>query len=506
MSLSAKSQAALIIEDLEGTTKTPSASNVLEVLTDSFPNVINNNEFIERQVARGTLSKVLGMAGGRDARATLMMEMAGKTGAFGEPGFSIPLRACGMKFNSACRKLTIKQTWNAGSFVLHGTLLTTSNVSGSISGGTGSIFRVIGDYFRFGAFSGGDTYLVCELISGTPGATDLFLHATAPATAIIDVQTGGLTGANIANAQAWEPQDDEVSVISHGAVTAGPFVLDEVVTGATSGASGRVAGGDLNASGTLQIILNTGSVNFANAEVITGATSAATTTSSSTMTQLHNPSLTIWSLHGPAVHQMKGARGNWSLDVKNRDRPVFSFEFTGAGLPATEAGLFPWSSSGIKNLTPPTVVGQTLLFGLQNANATFSPLYGQMTYKSNNQLALRDAPSDPGGSSSGYLSARITNRRYTVDIDFETVAAGVWPLETYHHGKTEFRIVQKFPSAVAGNSFEIRCRAAQIASQENRDKDGILQAGATFQLSSLTTTNGNATGSPVNDELVILQY
>lgn len=63
-------------------------------------------------------------------------------------------------------------------------------------------------------------------------------------------------------------------VITHGAVTGGPFVLAETITGGTSAATGKVTG---VGSGFLNFVVLTGT--FVSGEVLTGGTSAATATS-----------------------------------------------------------------------------------------------------------------------------------------------------------------------------------------------------------------------------------
>lgn len=71
-----------------------------------------------------------------------------------------------------------------------------------------------------------------------------------------------------------------LKVLETGAVTGGPFVVGETVTGGTSSATGKVVYFD--AVGT-SLTLNTVTGTFASGETITGGTSGATATSSATL-------------------------------------------------------------------------------------------------------------------------------------------------------------------------------------------------------------------------------
>jgi len=81
-----------------------------------------------------------------------------------------------------------------------------------------------------------------------------------------------------AEAGAGPATNDEFvwgAYLSHGAVTGGPFVVGEKVTGGTSGAVGRV----LSVDGTdLSLVVSTESGTWANGEVLTGFASSATAT------------------------------------------------------------------------------------------------------------------------------------------------------------------------------------------------------------------------------------
>jgi hypothetical protein len=72
---------------------------------------------------------------------------------------------------------------------------------------------------------------------------------------------------------------DAMVKISHGAVSGGPFVFGETVTGGTSGATGLMV---YDVDGSYMIMRGTSVTPFASGEVLTGGTSSATATTSST--------------------------------------------------------------------------------------------------------------------------------------------------------------------------------------------------------------------------------
>lgn len=508
MSLSAKSQAVARIEDLEGSAETANitAADLIEVLADTFPVVKPSNESIKRNPARGSLTKLQPIPGGREGSMTLQAELAGPviTPAAnwshdnGAPSFAILLRACGMQMLKGLRVKVDATGWT-GAAAYHGEVLTPTTSSAS--------FKLFGDVIM-----GEDLYIhvVDESFSGALVGTDITFTAaggavvTAPDPTATHSDAHGNTVNNQVDCLVYAPYDDEVSELHHDAGS-GTWVVGEIITGGTSGAKASVVGGKLNAvaattvAAPLLMSMLVGSAAFVDGETITGAGGATATVDDSVSTYVQRqrdvPSLTLQSRHNGPVLSCKGARGNWTLTCNNRDRPMFTFEMRGAGLPPVDATNFAFGS-GIRNNIPPVTVGSTLLF-----DGTVSPLFGGMSYKSGNTLGLRDSPTD--SSASGYLSTRITDREPMMEIESEALRAAIFDAWSKHYDKTSVRSTQKFLSPIKGNSFEIRCRGIAIDDNAPTDKEGFLGTQGTYSLNASSTA---PRGELFNDEWILVQY
>jgi len=436
MGLSMKTQVAGKIEDSEGVPATLTASDLLAAVL-AGPALEDEQTEIDRELARGSLTHPEAIPGLRSSRFSFQMELVGPSSGF--PGtvapLSLPLRACGMR-QKALRRVTIAASWGAGTAINDGETFTASP-----SGATGQVWA---DWQQ------GDAYLFFEVLTGTVASGDTLTFsggAVVPVSGTFVLQQCG----------GWRPEDVMLSTINVSAVANGPINDGEELLGGTSGARAvcRLATSGTGAQ-TLTFERLFGGGHFVAGETITvpGTSKTATVSGGVVETQAQVPSLTLAALHDGIIKQhMKGARGSWSVRLKNGDRGVMTFDFRGCGIKPVDANLLAWPGTTIK--TPPVVTG-----GLFSIDRTFLPNFSELTLDMGNEVTLRESPNDSTGT--GYESAHIVARRPVGAIDPEVVRESIKPLYGNAWDKATFRLVARVGQGAAdGNTFEFRCRKAQ---------------------------------------------
>lgn len=479
MSLSAKSQAAVAIEDLEGTAETLTSADLLEVLADPFPNVKVNHETIERRIATGNFSPLPMVKSARAGQVSLQMELAGDKGGNPQtqPLFSALLKACGMN-RVICKRHAIAASWNTGSIVQIGAVFTAD-----VSGAQG---RFVADFYE-----GDDLVIQYQKVGATDiGGTDTTITGTNPDGSSFDVPLS--SPGTLTNAQAWTPDDLMTSSVTVDSVSSGPINFGDELLGGTSGARGRCANVDgLNTGGKLTYEKYIGSPAFVAGETLSvvGGSATADVNAGATETQDKTPSVTVWTLHQGLIKRVKGARGNWSLRAASKDRGIFTFELQGAALDPLDQGNFGFP--GLLNATPPSQIGSLLKF-----DGAYTPLYRGLEWRSNNQLSPREDPNE----ATGYKSIWITNRGHEVTIDPETVRAAIYDQYAKYLDQTTVRLLWRIGSGAGdGNTFEVRNRAVQISDLAEADRDGILASNWTLKATTGDLPQGN-------NETVLLAY
>lgn len=436
MGLSMKTQVAAKIEDSEGVAATLTAAELLQSVL-AGPAIEEDQNEIDRDLARESLTHPEAIPGLRGSRFPIQLEAAGPTSGFPSTQAQIGtlLRACGMRLRSL-RRSAISASWSSGSTILDGETFTAAP-----SGATGKVW---GDYVP------SDAYIFYEVTTGSITSSDTLTFSGGA------VVSAGNPVINQSCA-GWRPEDVMLSQIQVASVTNGPILAGEELLGGTSGAR-AVCRQDTSGAGTQNVVFErlTGGGHFVAGETITvpGTSKSATVSGGVVETQSQIPSLTLAALHDGVIKQhMKGARGSWSVRLKNGDRAVFSFNFTGCGMKPVDSNLLTWPGTTVK--TPPVVTG-----GLFSIDRTFLPYFSELSLDMGNEVALRESPNDSGGS--GYESAHIVARRPRGSIDPEVVRESVKPLFGAAWDKTTFRLLARVGLGLAdGNTFEFRCRKAQ---------------------------------------------
>ncbi len=232
-----------------------------------------------------------------------------------------------------------------------------------------------------------------------------------------DVEVKG-SGA-VATAPSWgkllkacKMQQSAVVTIAIGAITGGPFVPGDVVTGGTSNATGLVV--DRYATGVAAIALVVLTGTFQNAEVLTGSLSAATATTAGTATAAQgycyrpvstgDPSATIAFFHDGKRKQMYGARGKVSGGLANGGLGMFKFEFEGIYDADTDVAML---DPTYESQVPVTFLDCSLYLD------AFQPDFTTLDWDLGNEIQMLETAQ----SSKGARAARIVERAPMVNID-----------------------------------------------------------------------------------------
>ncbi len=302
---------------------------------------------------------------------------------------------------------------------------------------------------------------------------------------------------DVATAPSWDSAlqacgfaRSTVSSITIGSVTGGPFQAGETIDFGTSGAVGRVAG-DVSTS-PLTFVLVSGTPQ--SAETVTGATSAAFATTSSTETASQGfewlpdstcpPSATVGHYVDGMRHLIYGARGNvsWSGNSADGSPARMAFSFTGVyGTPA-DAALF--SSVTYGNLVPPAFINVGM--SLHTLTMTTSAAFSNFSLDMGNTLTQRES----ANAEYGVLSTFIGDREPNGSIDPEMVLVADHDFYGRLLAGTTGRMGFTLGSA-AGNTITMNAPTVQYANVQGQDRGGIVVAGLDFELKSadVTTTD-----------------
>lgn len=208
-----------------------------------------------RNINRSSLTQLQGLSGIKSGSMQFGLELTGTNSAFGTsaatvPQFGLPLRACGFRQEPVMR-FTIGAI--TGGPFRHGEIVTQTG-----SAATGTVVQ--------------DTYTGQTSIWIAPGVSASGTEDLGNGTAF--TPTGLLTGAS---SGATATPTGFQTTLTVGAIT-GTFVVGETVSQATSTATGVITSIDLTNSRIY--VRQTSVADFNNANVVTGGTSAATTTPS----------------------------------------------------------------------------------------------------------------------------------------------------------------------------------------------------------------------------------
>ncbi len=278
--------------------------------------------------------------------------------------------------------------------------------------------------------------------------------------------------------------------INIGAITGGPYLHAEFITGGTSGAVGLVVIKTLNGTSSMYFVPVSGT--FQSGETITGASSGATSVISSAPASagfvLHPvsdeiPSVTQGLYEDGVRKLIKGSRGKAKLNFKSGEPVMADFEFQGVEAGVTDEPML----ENIEHETTKPPVFLNALFSVDGFSARIEAMELDLA----NTLVSRDDVND----ARGILSFAITARNYQGSFNPEMVKA----IEHDFHSKmfSGSEMVVDFSAGnQAGNKFRFYIPRAQYVKVEDEERDGLQLAKCSFTL--------NGSMDPGDDELAIL--
>jgi len=269
--------------------------------------------------------------------------------------------------------------------------------------------------------------------------------------------------------------------ISIGAITSGPYQHGEVITGQTSGATGRVVIKTSNGTTTLYFVALSGT--FETGEVITGGTSGATATASTDPVSAGfeiKPisssvvSLTMGLFEDGIRKVLKGCRGTVKFNFKIGEPATLDFSFKGVESGVADAPML--TGVSFDETVPPVLLNAVMSCDGVSLNI------GEMEVDVANTLASKDKIDD----AKGILSFMINPEMVPVAThDFFSKWFSNTPM-----------VVDLAYGEADGNKFRFYAPGIIYNKVDDGDRDGIQLAQTSFDL----------TGSmePGDDELAIL--
>ena len=278
--------------------------------------------------------------------------------------------------------------------------------------------------------------------------------------------------------------------ISIGAITSGPYQHGEVITGQTSGATGRVVIKTSNGTTTLYFVALSGT--FETGEVITGGTSGATATASTDPVSAGfeiKPisssvvSLTMGLFEDGIRKVLKGCRGTVKFNFKIGEPATLDFSFKGVESGVADAPML--TGVSFDETVPPVLLNAVMSCDGVSLNI------GEMEVDVANTLASKDKIDD----AKGILSFMITGRDMQGSFNPEMVPVATHDFFSKWFSNTPM-IVDLAYGEAEGNKFRFYAPGIIYNKVDDGDRDGIQLAQTSFDL----------TGSmePGDDELAIL--
>jgi len=278
--------------------------------------------------------------------------------------------------------------------------------------------------------------------------------------------------------------------ITIGAITTGPYLHGETITGETSGATGRVVLKTVNGTTTLYFIALSGTLETG--EVITGGTSGATATASADPTSAGfeiKPvsssvvSLTMGLFEDGIRKVLKGCRGTVKFNFKIGEPATLDFSFKGVEAGVADVPMF--TGVSFDNTVPPVLLNAVMACDGVSLNI------GEMEINVSNTLASKDKIDD----AKGILSFMITGRDMQGSFNPEMVPVATHDFFSKWFSNTPM-VVDLAYGETEGNKFRFYAPGIIYNKIDDGDRDGLQLAQTSFDL----------TGSmePGDDELAIL--
>ena len=302
----------------------------------------------------------------------------------------------------------------------------------------------------------------------------------------------------------WESalfDSDEAFTIAIGAITTGPYVVGEVITGGTSNATGLVL--QQTATGTSSLPYMTLSGTFQTAEVITGGTSAATSTSSAgpiaggyafrpadwdgASTGHH---ATVEGLVDGYYWQGRGCLSDLNFQMSNGRPCIVTQNFAGALSAQGDKVLYTVSAYPEASVTVPKLLNASCYIDTIQPTGIVDLTINWPT----NPTFVEDANDS---SADGILYGDYRREVPTISIEVDQVLAATYDyFSTLQTGDTVRFEITHGASGSAGTRWTFAAPAAQIRSIGTDERD---PSRATFPIEL------GLTGS-ANEELLIWQH
>lgn len=283
---------------------------------------------------------------------------------------------------------------------------------------------------------------------------------------------------------------NDLEKITIGAVTGGPFLHGETITGAPSGATGRVVIETADGTTTLYLVALTGT--FVDGDTITGGTSGASATAGSDPSDAGHeikpvsslvPSLTMGLYEDGIRKLLKGCRGTAKFNFMIGEPATVDFGFRGVEAGVSDLPL-------LTGISYDDVVPPVLLNAVMSCDGVSLNL-GELNVDIANTLAPKDKIDD----AKGILSFMITERDTQGSFNPEMVLVATHDFYDKWFGNTPM-VIDLAYGTVDGNKFRIYAPKIIYNKIDDADRDGIQLAQTAFDV----------TGSmePGDDELAIL--
>lgn len=277
--------------------------------------------------------------------------------------------------------------------------------------------------------------------------------------------------------------------ITIGAVTTGPFLHGEEITGA-GGGKGKVVITTPTGVTTLYYVVVSGVI--ANGEVITGGISGASATTGSAPATAGNvfmpvhesiPTITIQTIMDGLQKMIRGARGSVKFHFKAGEPVIMECAHSGVGEDVTDEDLF--TGVDFEDQDAPAFMGGS--FKVDGAEV----LLQAMDISVDNTLTARDDPNDAQGIKSFAITGRKTSGSF--DPEMQKVAGydffGKWFAGTA-------AVIDVSWGSGAGKAFRFFIKSAQYTKIGDESRNGMAIAKTSFVL--------NGTKEIGNDEWALL--
>ncbi|HYC57435.1 MAG TPA: hypothetical protein VEL28_21060 [Candidatus Binatia bacterium] len=350
-----------------------------------------------------------------------------------------------------------------------------------------------------GAITQGPIPALCTVTGGTSMATGLVLFQTATGAAAIyfipltgtfqnaetltfsgssaTCTTGGTPAALGVVARPWTPR--RVKQITIGAITGGPFLEGERITGGTSSAKGRVR--RRTVTGTTTLYFDTLSGTFTNGETLTGessgATAAAGSAPSDTADILQCVSGTAAVYEGNIARKVRDARSKVKLSFTNSEPAFAEFELMGVYEGVTDAGLFTSSVPTVPNESP-VFNGVGLLIG------SYSPIFRTLSI----DMGMGVEMEEDANSANGLRQAFNTAREPSLTIDPLTTAEATHPWIADWLGDVVRAYDFSYGSS-AGNRFRVLINEVQPTEMPEGERNSQTTHQLTGQINDSTDSD-----------------